>query len=56
MTHNFIFDLPVVLYEYESWCLTLNEERRFRVFENKMIKRREITGECRELHNESFNF
>jgi hypothetical protein len=27
--------LPVVLYECESWSLTLREERRLKVFENR---------------------
>ena len=27
--------LPVVLYGCETWSLTLREERRFRVFENR---------------------
>jgi hypothetical protein len=26
--------LPVVRYGYETWCLTLKEEHRLRVFEN----------------------
>jgi hypothetical protein len=26
--------LPVVLYRYEAWSLTLREEHRLRVFEN----------------------
>jgi len=43
--------LPVVLYGYESWSLTLREERRLRVFENKVLrrifglKRDEVTGD-----------
>ena len=28
--------LPVVLYECETWSLTLREERRLRVFENRV--------------------
>jgi len=41
----------VVLYGCESWSLTLREERRLRVFENKVLrrifgsKRDEVTGE-----------
>ena len=31
--------LPVVLYGYETWSLTLREERRLRVFENKVLRR-----------------
>jgi len=50
--------LPVVLYGYETWSLTLREERRLRVFENRMLrrvfgpKRDEVTDEWRKLHNE----
>ena len=42
--------LPVVLYGCESWSLTLREECRLRVFENKVLrrivgpKRFEVTG------------
>jgi hypothetical protein len=31
--------LPVVLYGFESWCLTLREEHRLRVFENRVLRR-----------------
>ena len=50
--------LPVVLYGYETWSLTLREERRLRVFENRVLrrlfgpKRDEVTGEWRTLNNE----
>jgi hypothetical protein len=43
--------LPVVLYGYETWSLTLREERRLRVIENWVLrrvfgpKRDEVTGE-----------
>ena len=43
--------LPVVLYGCETWSLTLREERRLRVFENKVLRRvfgpnrDEVTGE-----------
>jgi len=43
--------LPVVLYGCETWLLTLREERRLRVFENRVLrrvfgpKRDEVTGE-----------
>ncbi|KAJ4431435.1 hypothetical protein ANN_20032 [Periplaneta americana] len=49
--------LPVVLYGCEAWTLTLREEHRLRVFENKALrkifgaKRDEVTGEWRKLHN-----
>ena len=45
--------LPVVLYSSETWSLTLREEHRLRVIENKVLrkifgaKRDEITGEWR---------
>ena len=53
--------LPVVLYGCETWSLTLREERRLRVFENRMLrrvfgpKRDEVTGEWRKLHNEGLS-
>jgi len=53
--------LPVVLFGCETWSLTLREERRLRVFENRMFwrifgpKRDEVTGEWRKLHNEELN-
>jgi hypothetical protein len=31
--------LPVVLYTYETWFLTLREEPRPRVFENRVLRR-----------------
>jgi hypothetical protein len=49
--------LPIVLYECETWSLTLKEERRLRVFESKVRrrifrpKRVEVTGEWRKLPN-----
>jgi len=53
--------LPVVLCGCETWSLTLREERRLRVFENRVLrrifgpKRDEVTGERRKLHNEELN-
>jgi hypothetical protein len=50
--------LPVVLYGSETWCLTLREENRLRVFEKRVLKRifgpkrDELTGEWRKLHSE----
>jgi hypothetical protein len=50
--------MPVVLYGCEGWSLTLREECRLRVFENKVLrrilgpKRVDVTGEWRRLHNE----
>jgi hypothetical protein len=34
-----IIILPVVLYECETWSLTLKEEHRLRVFENMFLRR-----------------
>ena len=31
--------LPVVLYAYETWSLTLREECRLRIFENRVLRR-----------------
>ena len=53
--------LPVVLYGCETWSLTLREERRLRVFENRVLrrifgsKRDEVTGEWRKLHHKKRN-
>jgi len=53
--------LLVVLYVCETWLLTLNDERRLRVFENRVLRgifgleRDEVTGELRKLHNEELN-
>jgi hypothetical protein len=53
--------LPVVLYGLETWSLTLREEHRQRVLENRVLrgifgsKRDEVTGEWRRLHNEELN-
>jgi hypothetical protein len=49
--------LPVVVFGCETWSLTLREECRLRVFENKLLrrifgpKRDEVTWEWRRLHN-----
>jgi hypothetical protein len=51
----------VVLYECETWSLTLREEHRLRVFENRVLrrifgpKRDEVTGGWRKLHNEELH-
>jgi hypothetical protein len=53
--------LPVVLCGCETWSLTPREERRLRVFENRVLrrifgpKRDEVTGEWRKLHNEELH-
>ena len=47
--------LPVVLYGCETWSLTLREERRLRVFENRVLrrvfgpKRDEVTGKWKKI-------
>jgi hypothetical protein len=48
--------LPVMLYGCEAWSLTLGEEHRLRVFENRVLRRifgpkREEDGLWRKLHN-----
>ena len=56
-----IIILPVVLYGCETWSLKLSEERRLRVFENRVLrrifgpKRDEITEEWCKLHIEELN-
>jgi hypothetical protein len=53
--------LPVVLYGYETWSLTLREKHRLRVVENRVLRRifgpkwDEVTGEWRKLHNEELH-
>jgi len=53
--------LSNVLYGCETWSLTLREERRLRVFENRVLrrifgpKRDEATGKWGKLHNEEPN-
>ena len=53
--------MPVVLYGCETSSLTLKEERRLRVSENRVPrrifgpKRNEVTGEWRKLHKEELN-
>jgi hypothetical protein len=50
--------LPVALYGCETLSLTLREEHKLRVFENRVLrrifgpKRDEVAGEWRKLHNE----
>jgi len=54
--------LPVALYGCETRSLTLREERRLRVFKNRVLrriffgpKRDDVTGEWRKLHNEELS-
>jgi len=50
-----------LLYGCETWSLALREERRLRVFENRVLrrifgaKRDGVTGEWRKLHDEELN-
>jgi hypothetical protein len=53
--------LPVVLYGCETWSLTIREEYKLRVFENRVLrrifgpKRDGVTGGRRKLHNEELH-
>jgi len=55
MCRTIIF--PVVSYECETWSLTLRDERRPKVFENRVLrrvvgpKRHKVTEEWRRLRN-----
>jgi hypothetical protein len=67
MAYNFVTKerttmlLRIVLYGCETWSLTLREERRLKVFENRVLrricgpKRYEVRGQWRKLHNEELN-
>jgi hypothetical protein len=49
------------MYGCETWSLTLREEHRLRVYENRILrkifgaKRDEVTGKLRKLHNEELH-
>jgi hypothetical protein len=53
--------LPVVLYVCETWRLTLREDHKLRVVENRVLrrvfgpKRDGLTGEWRKLHSEDLH-
>jgi hypothetical protein len=53
--------LPFVLYGGETWCLTLRDESKFRMFVNRVLrklhgpKRDEVTGGWRKLLNEELH-
>ena len=53
--------LPIVLHGCETSSLTMREECRLRVFENRVLRRifwprrDEVTGKWRKLHNEELN-
>jgi hypothetical protein len=52
--------LPIVLYGCETWSLTLREERRLRVYENRVLrrisepKRYEVRGSAEDYTMTSF--
>jgi hypothetical protein len=51
----------MVLYGYGTWSVTLREEHRLRVFENRVLrrifipKRHEVTGDWRKLCSEELH-
>jgi hypothetical protein len=53
--------MPVVLYGCETWSLTVREEHKLRVFENRVLrrifgpKREGVTGRWRKLYNEELH-
>jgi hypothetical protein len=52
--------LPVVLYGCETWFLTLREEHRLRVFENRVLRKifvpiKEEDGSWRKLQNDELH-
>jgi hypothetical protein len=53
--------LSVVLCRCESWCLSITEEHRLKVFKNRELKRifgpkkDEVVGGWRRLHNEELH-
>jgi hypothetical protein len=53
--------VAMVLYGCETWSLTLREEHRLCVFENRVLrkifgpKRDEVTGDWRKLHNKELH-
>jgi hypothetical protein len=48
--------LPLILCACGTWCVTLREEHRLKVFENRVLKKifgpelEEVTGDWRKLH------
>jgi hypothetical protein len=53
--------LLLVLHGHETWFLTLREEHKLRVFENRVLRkifglrRDEVTGGLKKLHNEELH-
>jgi hypothetical protein len=46
--------------DMKTWSLTLREEHRMRMFENRVLRifgprRDEVTGGCRKLYNEELH-
>jgi hypothetical protein len=56
-----IITLPVILYGCETWSLTVREEHKLRLFENRVLrrifglKRDGVTGGWRKLHNKELH-
>jgi hypothetical protein len=54
--------LPVVLYGFETWSVTLREERWVRVFKGGVLreifgsKKDEVTGNWRRLHDKYLHY
>ena len=54
-------NFPVVLYRCETWSLTLREEHRLRVFENRVLRRifgskmDEVTGSWRRMYKQQLH-
>jgi hypothetical protein len=57
----YAFQKYAVLYGCETWSLTLQEEHRFRVFENRMLRnifgseREKVAGDWKRLHDEELH-
>ena len=51
----------LLFFARETWSLILKEERRLRVFENRVLRKvlllmwHVVIGDCRKLHNEGFS-
>ena len=52
--------LPFILYEWETWSVTLRKVHRLKVFKNRVLRKMfglkedDVTGEWRWLHSEEF--
>jgi hypothetical protein len=61
LTKHHLLILLVVLYECDTWSLTIREERRLRVFQNRVLRKifcprsDEVIQEWRKLHNKELN-